>query len=180
VGSPGNRRFGGFVPQAGLDEALAGVAAALEDGAQAVSVVEVIVFGAARSEVGGVGGGGFGDEIEQMERAPVVVKEEVAGVERGLPKGAGDGGEFLDEFDASTGAAGTSRGSRSGGAAGPASGSAGAGEEDGRFTGWDFLQRTGLPWCPCFHGTADAARSITPPPHGSAFSGSWSRAPSPP
>jgi hypothetical protein len=41
VGSPGNRRFGGFVPQAGLDETLAGVAAALQDGAQALIVVKV-------------------------------------------------------------------------------------------------------------------------------------------
>ena len=88
--------FGGFVPQAGFDEALAWVAAALEHGAEAVGVG---VFEAGGGGVGGVGGGGFGDEIEEMEGPTVVVKEEVAGVEGGAGKGDGDRGEFLDEFD---------------------------------------------------------------------------------
>jgi len=89
--------FGGFVPQAGFDEALAGVAPALEDGAESVAVG---VFEAGRGGVGGVGSRGFGDEIEEMEGAPVIVKEKVAGVEGGASKGDGNRGKFLDEFDA--------------------------------------------------------------------------------
>jgi len=45
--------FGGFVPKAGFDEALARVAAALEDGSEAVRVG---VFEAGGGGVGGVGG----------------------------------------------------------------------------------------------------------------------------
>lgn len=90
--------FGGFIPQAGFDESLAGVAAALEDGAEAICVVKEVVFGAGRGGVGRVGGGGFGDEIEEVERAPVVIEEEVASVEGSARKGDGDGWEFFDEF----------------------------------------------------------------------------------
>ena len=94
--------FGGFIPQAGFDESLAGVAAALEDGAEAIRVVKEVVFrvggGGGGGGVGRVGGGGFGDEIEEMERAPVVVEEEVASVEGSASQGDGDGWEFLDEF----------------------------------------------------------------------------------